>query len=152
MRKFAAYVAASAAAGHRVEDRLRLEIEQQVADEIAAAIARIASVAILAGSAEVVQAGQLRHRAGVDRCSRQLRVNRPIGLWIARATAVLPGAKNGLTVEAFIGILHASVCRRSGEGSKSSATVSSRKPVEDQVRSHEACIGFVQHCAMLDRR
>src|SRR5260221_676345 len=73
--QFAAHVAACAAAGHRVEDISRLEKPQQVLDEVAAAIAGIATVAEIIGVVEVVKASQSRHRAGVDRDAGKLDIN-----------------------------------------------------------------------------
>jgi len=73
---FAAYVGASAAAGHRVKDVLGAEEKEQVADEPAAAIAGIAAVAVFTGMVEMVKAGQMRHGAGVPGCGRQPGINR----------------------------------------------------------------------------
>ena len=64
------------------------EVAQQVFDEIAAAIAGIAAVAIFAGAAEMVQAGQVRDGAGIERCPRQLGIDRLV--WLA-AGRVRPG-------------------------------------------------------------
>ena len=56
---------------HRVQNELRPKVAQQVLNQVAAAIARITSVAIFAGAVEMVEAGQVRHRTGVDRGAGQ---------------------------------------------------------------------------------
>ena len=102
-----AHVAAGAAAAHRVEDQaLRLEVQQQVLDQVAAAVAGPAAVAVLAGPVEVVQAGQVRHRAGVLRrpgqpgVDRLLRLGPPLwprrGLRSGGAARLKRAAKKGL--------------------------------------------------------
>jgi hypothetical protein len=53
-----------------------LEVAEQVADEIAATVARIAAVAIFPGAVEMVEARQFWYGAGVLRRSRQFDVNR----------------------------------------------------------------------------
>ena len=58
--EFIADIAASAAPGHRVADKGRPEIKQKILDEVAAAVAWIAPVAILTGTVEMVQAGEVR--------------------------------------------------------------------------------------------
>ena len=50
--QFLAHIAAGAAAGHGIEDTERFEVAQQVFDEVAAAVAGIAAVAVVAGSAK----------------------------------------------------------------------------------------------------
>ena len=74
--KFTAYVRACAAASHRVEDVLRAEEKEQIADEFAAAIAGVTTVAVFTGSAEMIEAGQMRHGAGGARCDGEPGINR----------------------------------------------------------------------------
>ncbi len=77
--KLAAHVRTGAAAGHRVKDVLGVEEKKQVTDEPAAAITGVTAVAIFTGAAEVIEAGQMRHRAGIQRCQRKPGINRLSG-------------------------------------------------------------------------
>jgi hypothetical protein len=71
--EFLADVAACPAAGHRIEDISRSEVEEQVADQAAPAIARIAAVAIISRLGRMVKACETGNRAGVQRSQRKLR-------------------------------------------------------------------------------
>ena len=81
--EFLANVAGGAAAAHRVEHQAGAEKRQQVLDELAAAVAGPVPVAIFSGPVEVIQAGQVRHRAAGDRCPWQSGVNRLSRLCLA---------------------------------------------------------------------
>src|SRR5579884_162571 len=72
--EFLAYVGACPAAAHGVQDQAGAEVEEQVLDEIAAAVAGVAPVAVLPSDVEVIQTGQVGDRTGVLRCLRQLGV------------------------------------------------------------------------------
>jgi len=70
--QLAAHVLAGPASGHRIEHEPGLEVEQQVADEVAAAVARVASLPVRTGVCVVVEAGESRHRTTSDRGTREL--------------------------------------------------------------------------------
>ena len=72
--QFLAHVTARAASGHGVKHAGRFVISEQVLDEIAAAVTGIAAVAIVTGPAEMIEAGKVRDRTGVNRCQWQFRV------------------------------------------------------------------------------
>ena len=82
--EFIADVAAGAAASHWVQNQGRLEIQQKILDEVAAAVAGLASVAVLAGSVEVVQAGQVRHGTRISGCEWQPSIDGSVTLLCSR--------------------------------------------------------------------
>ena len=66
-----AYILAGSPARHRVEHRLRLEEKQQVADQVAGAIARILAVSVVARVLVMVKARQPWHgAAGCGACGK----------------------------------------------------------------------------------
>src|SRR5258707_824473 len=79
--KFLADVAGGARSAHGVEYQSGAEKRQQVHDELATAVARPASISVLSGPVEVIEAGKVRHRAAGDRCPWQAGVKWPVRLW-----------------------------------------------------------------------
>jgi hypothetical protein len=68
--EFPAHITARPGAAHRIAYQSGLEVAQQVADQIAAAIAGIASVAVFTGTVKVIEAGQVRDGTGRSRGTR----------------------------------------------------------------------------------
>ncbi|EAQ81498.1 hypothetical protein DSM3645_27992 [Blastopirellula marina DSM 3645] len=64
---FIAYIAAGAGTRHGVKHHAWFEVAEQVFDQVAATIARIAAVAIFSGTVEVIEAGQMRNGTAVTR-------------------------------------------------------------------------------------
>src|SRR5262249_50642432 len=97
-------VGAGARAAHGVEDQaLWFEVQQQVADQVATAVAWVAPVAVLPGAVGVVEAGQVRHRAGVPGrpgqpgVHRLLRLGAPLRLVLPRGCDPLEaGGEEGI--------------------------------------------------------
>ena len=69
--EFLANIGTSPRAAHGIADQAGMEVPQQILDEVAAAIAGVAAVAVLAGTVEVVQAGQVWDRTCISGCKGQ---------------------------------------------------------------------------------
>src|SRR5712691_8859041 len=78
--QFVAYVAACARAGHGVKARVHSVKREQVLDQVAAAIAGVAAVAVIAGLGVVVEARQAGYGTGVPGRAWQSREHRLLRL------------------------------------------------------------------------